>query len=488
MGGIDKVDERAAAAWLAIAAALLGLAGVLVVNRYRFDWALELADIPALPLMAGLVVAGIVFVALMPLLRATERSLAPPSRLLVAFIVAVGLFLRLMMFATEPALEDDQQRYLMEGALWANGISPYRVSPQDAKAADRGTLLGRIADQAGPVLERVNHPKLKTIYPPVAETAFALAYMIKPFSLTAWRFVLLVADCGTLAMLLLLLRDVGRPASWVALYWWNPLVIKEVFNSAHMEGVLALFVVATVFLAVRQRFLFASTALGLAVGVKIWPVLLAPLVLRPLFQRPKLLIGCAALIAAMCLLWAWPIVVGGLDERSGFVAYAQRWQANGALLPALRGLISNLPGMSVETASRAARLLLALTAGLVAILVAQRPIDGNNDLVQRAAVVTLVIALTSPAQFPWYMIWTLPFVVFAPRWGVVAMAVLLPIYYASFHFTAIDAYPVFRDRVVWAVWLPIWALLALETWREWQRQGVQLVGGHGTAGKENHAQ
>lgn len=473
-------------AWFVIAAILLALASLLVVNRHRFDWALELAGIPALPLMAGLIAAGVAFVMLLPLLHATAHMSVTNSRGGLWFIAAVGLILRLMMFATEPALEDDQQRYLVEGALWANGISPYRVSPEDVKSADRGTLLGRLADQAGPVLERVNHPKLKTIYPPVAETAFALAYMLKPFSLTSWRFVLLAADCGTLAILLLLLRDAGRPAPWVALYWWNPIVIKEVFNSAHMEGVLTLFVVATVLLAVRQRHLLASAALGLAVGVKIWPILLAPLVLRPLVQRPRMLVACAALIVAMCMLWVWPIVAGGLDERSGFVAYAQRWQANGALLPALREGIATVLRVSVDTAGHAARLLLALTAGLVALLAAWRPIGDSKDIVCRAALVTLAIALTSPAQFPWYMIWTLPFVVFAPRWGVVAMAVFLPIYYASFHFSAIDAFPVFRDRVVWLIWLPIWALLALEAWRGRQRR--QSIGSMAEAGKGKHAQ
>ncbi len=469
MVGIDTGDRRRWTAWLAIATTLLGLAGLLVANRHRYDWALELEQIPALPLMAGLVTAGIAYTFLLPLLNATARGNAPDSRGHLTFIIAVGLALRLMMFATEPALEDDQQRYLFEGALWAHGISPYRVSPQDAKVADRATSLGRIADHAGPVLERINHAKLKTIYPPVAETAFAIAYLLKPFSLTAWRLVLLAADCGTLAMLLLLLRDIGRSAAWIALYWWNPIVVKEVFNSAHMEGVLALFLVAAVFLAVRQRHLLASAALGLAIGVKIWPLLLAPLLLRPLLSRPKQLAACAALIGVLCLLWTWPIVAGGLDERSGFVAYAQRWQANGAALPALRGLIGNVFGVSVETAGRAARLLLAAVAGLVALFAARRPIETCDDFLQRAAIVTLVVSLTSPAQFPWYMIWTLPFVVFAPRLGGVAMAVFLPLYYTSFYFSAIDAYPVFRDRVVWVIWLPVWALLAFEAGRRWHR-------------------
>ena len=473
MGAIERVGlwngpNWHTAAWMAIALVLSGLGLGLVVFRQRFDWALQLGQIPALPLMAGSMLAGAVFLLLLPLLRAGAGFEGASGRRLLGFIVGVGLILRLLMFATEPALEDDQQRYLWEGALAAHGISPYRVSPADAQAADRGTLLGKIADQAGPVLERINNAKLKTIYPPVAEAAFALAYRIKPFSLNAWRLVLLVADCGTLWLLLILLREIGRPAPWVALYWWNPIVVKEVFNSGHMEGVLMLFVVAAVVLAARQRFILASSALGLAAGVKIWPVLLAPLLLRPLLDRPKALVVPLAVLGTICALCAWPIVAGGLDERSGFVAYAQRWQANGALLPGLRGLIG-LFGMPYEWAGRLARALLMMSAGLTALWLACRPIEGTADLLSRAALAALAIVLTSPAQFPWYAIWTLPFLPFAPRLGVLAMAVMLPIYYASFYFSAIDAYPVFRDRIVWLIWIPVWGLLALEAW-PWKRR------------------
>ena len=128
----------------------------------------------------------------------------------------------------------------------------------------------------------------------------------------------------------------------------------------------------------------------------------------------------------------------------------------------LIGKLLALAGQPIASAGRIARVLLALIAGLAAVGLALRPVAGPLDLLRRAGLVTLVLVLTTPAQFPWYMIWTLPFLPFAPRWSVMAMAVTLPVYYASFHFSAIDAYNLFRDRVVWAIWIPIWGLLALE--------------------------
>ena len=468
-----------AAAWGAIAVVLTSLFLALVAYRQRFAWTLPLGEIPALPLMTGMMLAGASFLLLGPLLRLGTHLDGIAGRRLLGFIITVGLLLRLMMFATEPALEDDQQRYLWEGALVANGLSPYRLSPADGKAADRTTRLGQVADQAGAVLERVNNPKLKTIYPPVIEAAFALAYRLQPFSLNAWRLVLLAADCGTLGLLLLLLRDIGRPAPWVALYWWNPIVVKEVFNSGHMEGLLMLAVMAAIVLAKRRHFTWASGALGLAAGIKIWPLLLAPLLLRPLLARPMALVRPLGLLGLISVLCTWPILAGGLDERSGFIAYAKDWQANGALLPGLRGLIG-LFGAPYELAGRLARGVLAVTAISMSLWLARLPLRNTADLLGRAALVTLALVLTSPAQFPWYAIWTLPFLVFVPRPGVLAMAVFLPIYYASFYFRGIGQYPIFRDWIVWLIWLPIWLLLAREAWttlwprHRWRRAANQL--------------
>ena len=118
--------------------------------------------------------------------------------------------------------------------------------------------------------------------------------------------------------------------------------------------------------------------------------------------------------------------------------------------------------MSIDVAGRIARLLLASVAAACAIAIAIRPLVLPADLLRRLAVTTLVLVLVSPAQFPWYMLWTMPFLPFAPRLGIMLMAVLTPLYYLSFHFGALNLYFIFRDRVVWVIWVPIWIVLAAE--------------------------
>ena len=58
-------------AWLGIGVALSALAIALLVFGQRFAWERRLQDIPALELAAGLMIAGLVYGLIFPLVRAT---------------------------------------------------------------------------------------------------------------------------------------------------------------------------------------------------------------------------------------------------------------------------------------------------------------------------------------------------------------------------------------------------------------------------------
>jgi alpha-1,6-mannosyltransferase len=454
--------------WLAVAAVLVLLAALLVANSDKFDWQLAVTQVPAAWLAFGVVAAGAVYLALPALIGSTLAAPPVTRRQILRLIILVGLGLRLALFFTEPALEDDHNRFLWEGALVANGISPYAVSPEAAHRAGLETRLGRLAQEAGPILDRVNHPELTSTYPPVAQAAFAVSYLIAPWSLTAWRLILLACDLACAALLIALLRQAGRSELWVALYFWNPIVIKELINSAHMEGVLMALVLAALLLLTRKRHGTGLAVLGLAIGTKLWPVLLAPLFLRRLWPRPVAFVAGTGLLGLMCVLWLLPAYLGGIGAESGYAAYLQRWATNSALLPLLEAgsvLAQRLVGGWQDLSWAIARAAIGGGLGVFAVWQAWRPLGDTDDVLQRATLIATALVLLSPAQFPWYMIWVLPFTVFRPYWGLLAINVTVPLYYLSFHYIAQGAYPVFRDRIVWLIWVPIWVLLAAEAWR-----------------------
>jgi hypothetical protein len=299
----------------------------------------------------------------------------------------------------------------------------------------------------------------------VAQAAFALAHLIRPWSLTAWRTLLLVCDLATLALILALLRETGRSPLWSALYWWNPLVLKELFNSAHMDALLLPFVLLALLLAVRGRYIASGGSLALAVGAKIWPVLLLPLVIRPLAARPRWL-GVALLVfGTLVALLAVPVVLGGLDGNSGFAAYAARWQTSSAHFPALSSAYAGLLGLADAPAGVAARITIALVLGGLACALGLKPIAGADDLVGRASLLVAALVLLSPAQFPWYAVWFAPFLAFRPWAGFLVLTATAPLYYMSFYLTAAGEPEIVKRTVVWLIWVPVWAALAIEAIR-----------------------
>ena len=444
-----------------------GFSAALALASRHFGYEYDVPEMPVASLAAGLVAAGAIYALLLPpLVRdSLTNSNGPTTHRIMVCIVGAGLTARVLLLASEPILEDDYQRYLWDGAVVANGHSPYAISPKEALSAGDRDPLGRLALQGGPVVERINHPDLRTIYPPVAQGAFALAYLLKPWSLLAWRSVILACDLITFALILALLRQCGRSLLWSALYWWNPIVVKELFNSAHMDAVVLPFVLAALLLAVKQRYLGAVLALGFAAGAKIWPALLLPLVIRPLWPEWQRLVPTVALFGLMAALWTTPILLHGFDANSGFAAYLASWQTNSAHFPALESGASaalELAGLVHIEPGAIARIAIAILLGGLALAISLSPLEGSADLVYRASVVVAALVLLSPAQYPWYYVWFAPFLAFKPWYGFLVLAATIPLYYSFFHFSAQGQSEVFEETVVWIIWVPVWAALALE--------------------------
>ncbi|MEM9355038.1 MAG: glycosyltransferase 87 family protein [Pseudomonadota bacterium] len=457
MRPINDIERRWYWVWLA----LLAHATLLVATAGQFDHELYLHEVPAIPLALGLVVAGAIALYLPSCIAASHNIDKQTQLRLLTGIIAGGIILRLLMFWTVPALETDLYRYLWDGAVVAIGHNPYAYAPGGLEASGVPQSLRDLALEAGYIHERINQQDLRTIYPPVAQVFFAVAYLAETWSITAWRLVCLLCELTTLWLLLRLLDELGRSRLWLAIYWWNPLIIKELMNSAHMEAVLVPFLLAAVLLAVTKRNIFSCLMLALAAGIKIWPVLLLPLVLRPLLAEPHRLTMAVCLTSLCLLALALPPLLAGLDQKSGFVAYAAEWRRNGALNPLMEMLLhfALSPTGFADGAlpNQIARGLVAIAAATIALLVALPRIRHEGDLVQRMTWVVLAVFLLSPAQYPWYLAWILPLMVLRdPLHGVQAATVILPIYYASFYFRGHNIEWAFNDMIVFAMWIPIW--------------------------------
>jgi len=305
---------------------------VLLQLSHRFTYGLSIDEKPVFWLVGLLIGSGFVYVfACLKVMRCSSYSFSINRTLLL--ILTVGLILRVSMLFSTPMLEDDYYRYLWDGAVVSQGKNPYAYSPKDIiNQQNIPANLSSLALESGhEVLQRVNHPELRTIYPPVAQAAFSIAYWIKPWSLNAWRFVLLLGDLCSLGLLMVILKKLNLSPALILIFWWNPLYIKEVFNSGHMEGVLVPFLFGLILFIIYNRHLMALICLVLAVGVKLWPVVLLPVLLRPCLSDVKRLFIFLSIFCLLFLGMFWPVHRAGFDTTSGFIAYGQLWQMNDSL-------------------------------------------------------------------------------------------------------------------------------------------------------------
>ena len=427
---------------------LWGLSGgvllVLVFVLAKIGAWLELPDSAQVPLLLTMayLIAGLVFVAAVWWLRRSESS-----RGLWLWIVVAGLAMRLVCFTEPPRYESDYYRYLWEGALTANGQNPYSVRPQDAFRDNHLAEAGR------PVLEKINHPYLVSIYPPVAQAAFALAYRIAPFNADSLRAVFLGFDLVVLALLVLVLRRLGRPLHQAAIYWWNPIVIKEFYIAAHMDAVVIAFALLAV-TAVLWRWRRAGLMLlGVAVGAKLWPVVLAPMLLRRQSRSWRQWITGALLFGTTAALVLWPLLASWrLGEQSGLHAYSQQWTNNAGLFNVIRWVAHLLRDHNFIGWYAAENLARLVSAGLLIIwlvVLTRRPIADDEDFVRRCLLAVGGLFLLSPTQFPWYYTWLLPFLAVTPSLPLLLYTALLPLYHLHYD----------HKWVLWIEHLPVWLLI-----------------------------
>ena len=460
------------------AAVVVGL--ILLAQHYllhhlseQFIYEGALIHSPIAILVIVQVGAGLVFLSLFWIIpRLTE------TRTGVVAMLGVGLLLRLMFFGSTPILEDDFYRYLWDGAVAGHFQSPYSLAPVVVPESGNETVK-QLALDAGPIFERINYAQLRTIYPPVAQLGFALAHWIEPWSLMAWRGVLLLFDIITVALLLLILRRLKRSPLWAAVYWWNPLVIKELFNSAHMDGLLLPFVLVTVLAIMAGWHRRAAASLAIAAGVKIWPILLLPIVLRASANNRRQLTGLGFLFGTIVVILFGPLYSTAWNESSGFVAYAQAWETNDFLFRLISYGVSGV--LSVLTISNvdggiAARILVVCALLGFTLWLNRTEIRGAEDLCRRVTLIIAALFLLSPTQFPWYYVWLAPFLALCPIFALLALTAALPLYYLRFYFDARDQVALFDQGIVWLEYAPIMALLIAEwfTMRRRSRPGVAV--------------
>jgi alpha-1,6-mannosyltransferase len=320
--------------------------------------------------------------------------------LLLVLLCAVAF--RLVLWSSDRYLSDDAYRYHWDGKIISAGTNPYSIPPNDPSLDHLRT---------DPIDDRINHPEVRTVYPPLAQFLFFLGYNLSPGSLTGFKLVLLLCELAAWGLLLWELHRRRLSKSWILLAAWSPLVLTEGYLPAHLDPV-ALPFLAWLIVALGQRqTLLAGLALALVCLVKPLGVIFVPAAMMALGFRGSLRAGLVfVLVVTAAYLPFWS---AGWHLFSSMWLMAKQWQFNGSLAPVLETFLSGAPARWT-----AATILSGLLAASIFL---------SRDLISRLLLASAAFVICSTTLFPWYLIWLLPLLVLRSDPALLWLVITTPI-------------------------------------------------------------
>ncbi len=281
-------------------------------------------------------------------------SAAAKPPLSTPYAIVIGLILRALLLFPEPRLSGDVYRYLSDGKVLASGANPYAYTPTDP---------------------RINHPEIRSIYPPHAQFLFAIAHQ-----LITWRLLIIAFD----VVAIVLLRERGLA------YATCPLVLFEGTWSGHIDAIAGVLLL----IALLKR---SGVAAGIAAGLKIIPAAAVP----ALFGKRVPVSFFLALVVPFIPFVGGPIMPGLRD-------YATRWIFNSPLYDLVFAIVERIPTKTIWTHHPLRFEPISdfvyrhIYPDMMTRVVMAALAFGAILLARRASTAVAALLLCSPAIHPWY--------------------------------------------------------------------------------------
>lgn len=204
------------------------------------------------------------------------------------FLASLGIVFRLVFIATIPNLSQDFYRFLWDGRLLLQGISPYLFTPNSSTEPVLSSVegLGVIIPQKQQLLDGMGALNASHFsnYPPINQLFFAVAALFSGESILGsaivLRVIIILADIGILYFGKKILEKLNLPIKNIFWYFLSPYVIIELSGNVHFEGVMLFFFVWAMYLLFNGKWFWAAVLIGVSVSVKLIPLLFLPLFLK----------------------------------------------------------------------------------------------------------------------------------------------------------------------------------------------------------------
>lgn len=328
-------------------------------------------------------------------------------------LLLLGILLRGCLFFFEPNWSEDGARFLWDGELLRLGQNPYLFTPGEWQAQPN-----QESSLATQLFEKLNSPNYYSVYPPLNQAFFWLGALAAQGSVAqgylALRCLLLLGEIAVFYLLWSLLARFELPQKQILLYWFNPLVILEVVGNLHFEGLVLLFLLATLLNLFRQQLGWSGTFWGLAVGMKLLPLLFAPAFLfwKGVRNSPPFW-GMAAGVLVLAFL---PLVYGNAWENFflSLQLYQGKFEFNASLYYLFRAIGYELEGYNT--------IWYLTKAGMGITLLSSLWISWKRSGVSLFEIpkvwlqLYLLYFLVQPVVHPWYLLPGLGLSILSRQW------------------------------------------------------------------------
>jgi alpha-1,6-mannosyltransferase len=276
-----------------------------------------------------------------------------------------AILFRVLLLFTVPTLSDDVYRYLWDGHVANNGVSPYAY-PIDSPALDYLDTPQRAL---------ANNTWMASPYLPVAQYLFASLIWLFPPNPLAFQVTMLILDLLNGILLVKLLKIASLPTCRILIYLWNPLVVVEVAHSAHVDTWMTFLTLLALWFtfatdAPKIFRLLGPMALALATLTKGLPVLLLPILFWRWRWWQLILYGVVIvgllIPPGMAAGWGLTGPLDGTGLLGALRIYGDQWNFNSGLFYWLEVTLTN---QGVVEANQWAKISLGLVMGMVLLII-----------------------------------------------------------------------------------------------------------------------
>lgn len=364
-------------------------------------------------------------------------------------LIAGGMLLRVIYLFATPALSEDVFRYLWDGHLTLQGISPYLLPPD------------RMVD-AGPseLFDRLNSRSYHSIYPPVLQGFFAMAVKLGGdcvlAGIIALRAMVMLAELVTMLLIAKLLTEWRSEPRNLMLYALNPVVIVEFSGNLHGEVFMLPFLLGALLRLSRGKWLWAAVPFAGAVAVKLLPLMFLPFLPRRIGWPRSVAFGALtiALVALMYLPFGTDTLVQ--DTLHTLRHYFALFEFNGSVYYVIREVGYWWKGYNIIGIT--AVWLPRVVAGIILLIAWRDRNQRMEGLLRQWMWAWVVYYLLATTVNPWYVAVLAVFLPFVRYRFALLWVLSVPLSYHAYGADGVTENP----WLITLQYLPVYGWMALE--------------------------